>query len=195
MLYLRIFNYVPSWREVCRLEILMFIRFSTKEDREQIRELTMLCFGDRDHCNILENLHGRYILAFDDENVLLAMTGLIWSEEYKGYEVNWTCTHPDFQKKGIMHELFKRICSLVDQNIYCSCWRKSENENINLHGLMKDFGFQEVIRNRVTWDSCYNCKAGRDAFCVANKSHVENGKLIKVSCRCYEDLYLRKSLD
>lgn len=173
----------------------MFIRFSKEEDKEQIRELTMLCFGNRDHCDILENLNGRYLLAFDDENILLAMTGLLWSEEYKAYEMDWTCTHPKHRKNGIMCEMFKRICSLTDEDIYCSCWRLSGKENINLNGVMQKFGFEEVIKGRVTWDSCHNCKAGRDYFCAAQKSHVDHGNLVREPCRCYEDLYLRRRVD
>ena len=80
----------------------------------------MLCFEDKDHCNILENLNGRYLLAFDEDN-LLGMTGLTWSDEYAAYEVDWTCTHPKHQKEGVMHELFKRMCALTDEDIYCSC--------------------------------------------------------------------------
>ena len=172
----------------------MFIRFSTEEDKEQIRELIRLCFGNRDHCNALENLKGRYLLAFDEEDSLLGMTGLIWEEEFNAYGVDWTCTHPEHRKKGIMHELFKRICSLTDEDIYCSCWRQPDKENINLYSLMRDFGFEEVIKNRVTWDSCHNCKSGRLGVCIAQKSHMEHGKIIKEPCRCYEDLYLRRRL-
>lgn len=172
----------------------MFIRFSKEEDKEQIRELIMLSFGGRDHCNVLENLKGRYLLAFDEEDHLLGMTGLIWEDEYNAYGVDWTCTHPEHRNKGVMHELFKRICALTDEDIYCSCWRQSNKEKINLYSLMHDFGFEEVIKNRVTWDSRYNCKSGRCGVCVAQKSHIEHGKLIQKPCRCYEDLYLRRKL-
>ena len=172
----------------------MFIRFSKDDDKEQIRELTMLCFGDRDHCGILENLNTRYLLAFDDEGGLLGMTGLTWSEEYTAYEVDWTCTHPKCQKQGVMHELFKRMCALTDEDIYCSCWRLPGKEKINLYSLMRDFGFEEVIKPRVTWDSRYNCTAGKTKYCVAQKAQLIHGTSVKrVPCRCYEDLYLRKS--
>lgn len=170
----------------------MFIRLSTYADKSKICELTMLCFGDGDHCNILKNLNGRYLLAFDDENNLLAMTGLIWNKEYESYEIDWTCTHPEYQKKGIMHELFKRICSLTDEDIYCSCWRLSGKEKVNLYSLMECFGFKEIIRNRVTWDSQYNCTAGKKTYCAAQKSQLVRGTCIKLACRCYEDLYYRK---
>ena len=165
----------------------MYIRFSKESDREEIKDLLMKCFGDHNESCTLNNLNGRYLLAFDDSEMnggnLLAMTGLIWVNEYHGYEIDWTCTHPKYQGKGIMHELFKRVCDLTDENIYCSCWQLWYKEDVNLHSLMKDFGFEEVIRNRVTWDSRYNCKAGASGCCVEQASPW---------CRCYEDLYLRK---
>lgn len=172
----------------------MFIRFSKKTDESQIRELIRLCFGYGDHCGAFKNLNGRYLLAFDDEDNLIGMTGLIWCKEYNGYEVDWTCTHPNYREMGIMHELFKRICSLTDENIFCSCWRLQDKEQPNLHSLMKDFGFKEVIHTRVTWDTNYNCHSGQSYYCAAEPSHVEHGTLVKSPCRCYEDLYLRKGL-
>lgn len=173
----------------------MYIRFSTEDDKEDIYELMMLCFGDMNHCGVLENLNGRYLLTFDSETgKLIAMTGLLWSEEYKAYEVDWTCTHPQYQKTGVMHELFRRICSLTDEDIYCSCWRLPDKPHVNLYSLMKDFGFEEVVRCRVTWDSEHNCQSGRgNGFCVAQRSHVEQGVCLREHCKCYEDLWLRRA--
>lgn len=170
----------------------MYIRFSREDDKPSIEYLFSLGFGDRTHYpDAFTDLDGKYLLAFTDENQLIAMTGLTWSDEYQGYEVNWTCTHPDYRRKGVMHELFKRICGLTDEPIYCSCWRVGNNEYPNLYALMKDFGFTEVIRNRVTWDSEYNCRCARK-FCAYRKVKMVNGKRIKEPCRCYEDLYLRE---
>lgn len=159
----------------------MYIRFSKEEDKNKIEELLDECFGTRTE-NLLSNLKGRYLLAFDDDK-LIAMTGFFWCDNYRGYEIDWTCTKPEYRGRGIMHELFSRICALTDEDIYCSCWRLGTKDEVNLHSLMNDFGFKEVVRNRVTWCSGYNCFNGVD--CKGHKKHCER-------CECYEDLYLRK---
>lgn len=156
----------------------MYARLSKLDDKEKIDELMKLCFGEREDYKVFENLSGRYLLAFDDDK-LVAMTGLYYNKEYNWYEMDWTCTHPDYQHKGVMHELFARICSYTDEDIYCSCWRLGGNEHVNLHSLMRDFGFVEVVKNRFTWRKSYNC----NLFCVNC-----NGN----DCKCYEDLYLRR---
>lgn len=171
----------------------MFIRFSTEKDKPQICELIKLCFDGRENHNGIKDLNGRYLLAFDKECNVLAMTGLMWSNEYNAYEIDWTCTHPKHRKSGIMHELFKRICALTDEAIYCSCWRLSDDRKINLYSLMRDFGFQEVITNRATWDVKYNCTCGAGTYCMGRKSKTTSDSLEKSSCRCYEDLYLREA--
>ena len=171
-----------------------YIRFSRSSDKEQIKRLTMLCFGDRDHYDILKNIENqRYLLAFTN-GMLVAMTGLIWSNEYNGLEVDWTCTHPDYQHKGIMHNLFERICTLTDEDIYCSCWRYDGFKEVNLHSLMRDFGFEAVLEPRVTWDTYYNCSCGRNGYCChQTKSISSAGIITKNHCRCYEDLYIRRT--
>lgn len=163
----------------------MHVRFSAYEDKDDIEKLITLCFGERVHSGVLDNLNGRYLLVFE-ENKLIAMTGLSYSEIYQGYEIDWTCTHPQYQHKGVMHVLFERVCSLTDEDIYCSCWRLENKENANLHALMRDFGFKEVIRNRASFDSRYNCKSAR-TYCVYAKD--------KTHCMCYEDLWLRKNIN
>ena len=54
----------------------------------------------------------------------------------------------------------------------------------NLLKIMKRFGFEEVVRCRISLDSRYNCKAGES--CI----ETEDG-----FCRCYEDLWLRREID
>ena len=161
----------------------MHVRLSTETDRYKIEELIRLCFGERQHSGAYENLSGRYLLALQDEQIV-AMTGLSYSETYNGYEIDWTCTHPEYRNKGIMHDLFKRICSLTDEDIYCSCWRIGNSQQINLSTLMQNFVFKEIIKNKASFDSRYNCRSAR-TYCVYAKGKSE--------CRCYEDLWLRKT--
>ena len=89
---------------------MLYIRFSQKSDRKAIADLTMKCFGDGDHSEILRHLKGRYLLAIDGPR-LVAMTGLLWNDGYKAYEVDWSCTDPEYRRKGIMHKLFERMIS------------------------------------------------------------------------------------
>lgn len=163
----------------------MHIRLSNETDLEQIKNLMQLGFGYRDYCEPFENLNGRYLVALNEYNQIIAMTGLIWSDIYKGYEIDWTTTHPAYRRKGIMHKLFERICNLTDEEIYCSCWKVPGEDNINLKSLMDYFEFKEVISPRVVWDTRYNCRK-------ACKSCVY--KQIGDYCRCSEDLYLRERI-
>lgn len=178
--------------------IRLFIRFSREEDKSQINELMMKCFGDRKHCGFLEHLDGRYLLAFDEqESMLIGMTGLYYSKLHNAYVVDWTCTHPEYRHQGVMQELFSRICNLTDEAIYCSCWRLEGNEHVNLFHVMNYFGFEEVINSSVVWDSFYNCESGREYYCVMQKCHIERGVAgsVRERCKCYEDLYLRRPVN
>lgn len=168
----------------------MFIRLSTINDTNAIGDLMHECFGDRDEEDVLTCINGRYLLAFEN-NKLVAMTGLLWSEQYNGFEIDWTCTAVEYRCKGIMHELFKRLCTLTDEGIYCSCWRYDYDGTVNLQSLMDDFGFKEVLRPRVSYDTDYNCACGKYGYCVHQQvTNTVNG-IEREHCSCYEDLYYR----
>lgn len=161
------------------------VRLSTDSDKNAIEKLMTICFCKRDYENVMEesnSLNGRFLLAFEDKK-LIGMTGLYYNQEYKAYELDWTCTHPDYRRNGVMTELFRRICALTDEDIYCSCWRLPGKE-ANLLKIMKRFGFEEVVKCRISLDSRYNCKAGES--CVETEDRF---------CRCYEDLWLRREID
>ena len=157
------------------------IRYSKEEDLPQIEEIMNVCFGVRNDSEWKTQLEGRY-LVYELNGKLVAMTGLRWSKEYRAYEVDWTGTLPNCRHKGFMQELFKRMLYYVDYDVYCSCWRLSEGGKINLHTLMSMFGFEEVLKPRVSWDVRYNCSRRIDTcvYCVGDK------------CHCWEDLYLRR---
>ena len=65
-------------------------RRSNKSDKNDILKLIESRFGNRDSYGVTDNLDGRYLLAFDD-NDLIAMTGLIDGGFYAGPEIDWTC--------------------------------------------------------------------------------------------------------
>ena len=141
-----------------------------------------LCFGDRDNLEPCKDLDNRYYLYFIDD-VLVAMTGLTSNSEYGKLEVDWTCTHPEYRRKGYMLELFGVMLSGTHEDIYCSCWRLSDRNKVNLQTIMDMFGFEEVINTRVHWKVPHNCFRDYEGGC----SYCTG-----ISCECYEDLFLRK---
>lgn len=159
------------------------IRESKQSDYNEIKALLEICFGIREENAYLANLENRYILKIVDDRIV-ALTGLIWDDEYKALEIDWTCTHPDYRHQGHMQELFNYMLDGVTKKVYCSCWRLPGKE-INLKTLMKMFNFKEVINTRVTWCVGHNCH--RDET-LGNRCVYYKGK----NCICCEDLYLRE---
>ena len=159
----------------------MFIRLSTENDRPQIIRLLDCCFGPVGNQGAYDNLTGRYLLAFDGDT-LAAMTGPRYNEEYKGFELDWTATYPTYQNFGIMRELISRICTITDEWIYCSAWRIDGKEKANLQDILEENGFKELVRDRITLDSRYNCYK---TYCPAKKNPTSH------FCKCHEDLWAR----
>ena len=160
------------------------IRLSTESDRDSIKGLVELCFGNRLQCGYLDYLDGRYHLNIVDGK-LVAMSGLNSNTSYEnGLEVDWTCTHPDYRKCGYMHEIFEQMIPLTNGNIYCSCWHLEGKENVELYSLMRDFNFECIKPAH---------KIGRAGYCsFSNNVDCVN---YKKNCNCQEDLFLRKSLE
>ena len=158
------------------------IRKSTYDDKEAIRYLMSLGFGDRDNVEQYDNLDDRFWLYFKDDE-LVAMTGLMDSKEYRALEVDWTCTHPDHRHKGYMQSLFREMLRGIEVPVYCSCWRMPGRDRVNLQTIMDMFDFKEVIKPRVTWNVPHNCSRNFAEGCVNCTGD---------NCICYEDLYLRK---
>ena len=157
------------------------IRYSRKEDKQAIESLLEICFGRVPASKTTDNLEGRYLLAFTNKQ-LIAMTGLyVYTVYPNGVEIDWTCTHPKYREQGIMSELFKRLVSSTDENIYCSCWRINDQDDgkIKLRHVMSKYGFELVMPSVAHYDSrylCFNCHWRHE------------------NCQCYEDLYLRKEI-
>lgn len=156
------------------------IRKSTEQDKEAINNLFMTCYGyDWNLISPLTNLDDRYYLMFMDA-LLVAMTGLGYSDEYKAMEVDWTCTHPDHRHRGYMSTLFSVMLQDVNEIVYCSCWRLPSKDKPNLRSIMDLYGFKKVINGRLHWQSPHNCHC-------ADKCSFSTG----TSCDCFEDLYMR----
>lgn len=157
------------------------IRLSRNSDLKEITELLKTSFGKVEQAYL--NIENRYLLYIED-NKIVAMTGLTSATNYKGLEIDWTCTHPDYRNKGYMHKLFERLIQLTDEDIYCSCWRLSNKEKANLHNLMVDFNFKCINKSEKEWNNDI-CRAEIYGLnCIYYKENK--------NCHCYEDLYLLK---
>ena len=153
-------------------------RYSTEEDYNIIRELIGLRFGNRDDKGVYDNLDGRYLLAFDNE-LLVGMTGLIDEGNYTGPEIDWTCLRKEYEGNGIITTLISKVIDGVDKDIYCSCWRYGQNNNVNLHYSMTTLGFRPAIIGHKRFNVKYNkCKN----ICVKSCD----------GCYCFEDLYVKE---
>lgn len=163
----------------------MFVRYSVSKDYNVIKALVLKCFGGLDLGEILENIEGRYLLAFDGSR-LVGMSGLMYNKQYGALEIDWSCVVPDMRRQGIMTNLISRLVGTTDESIYCSCWRLEDKEYPNMYNVLSRFGFKEVMKPRVTWDTRFNCGKGEyECPCVVGSARARG------VCRCYEDLYVR----
>lgn len=154
-------------------------RFSRLSDTAQITQLVSTCFGKRlDKEKYLDDLEGRY-LVFIDNGEIIAMTGLKTRKE-GGMEVDWTCTHPEYRHRGIMHQLFERLLEMTDEDIYCSCWKLSSKTESELHSLMENFEFECILEGHI------NHVPAKCGFNDLSCPHYSDG------CSCREDLYVRR---
>lgn len=153
-------------------------RSSTVNDVDHIDTLLKVCFGDRAKYGALDRIEGRYVLCFDDGN-LVAMTGLSVLSDFNGYEIDWTCVHPDYRHSGLITEMLRRCVEDISSRIYCSCFRLPGKSKVNLYHAMEELGFRCIIMNYKTYDSMH-MKACED--CIYR---------LQEGCSCHEDLYVR----
>lgn len=92
-------------------------RNSTENDIDQIDTLLKICFGDRAKYGALDRIKDRYILCFDDDN-LIAMTGLSILSDFNGYEIDWTCVHPDYRHSGLITGMIRKCMDGVSSRIH-----------------------------------------------------------------------------
>lgn len=158
----------------------IYFRRSEQKDYSSVNELLKQCFGDRERYGALENLEGRYLLAFDDDK-LIAMTGIfLKSPTFDGSEIDWTCILPEYRKKGIITKMMTEIIKDVDNDIYCSCLRLHDNKDINLKYVMNTLGFECVKKGYRTYHMLHTDACN---YCIYR---LEKG------CVCYEDLYVKR---
>ena len=152
-------------------------RYSKKSDAPAIEKLIRLRFGVRK--SAMMDIENRYLLCFDGSN-LIAMSGLNRSCAYNGLEVDWTCTHPCYERQGIMSAIFAKMLADVKEDVYCSCWKSCGKTKVNLSSIMHRYNFVPIVEPRVSFDSRYNNCASTCA------GYVGTG------CKCCEDLYVRR---
>ena len=158
------------------------LRLSNADDELNIRVLIHKCFGSVDVEEAVKDIVGRYVVAVLDNRVI-AITGLKFNNDYSKFELDYTCTDPEYRGKGIMRKLFSRLMYITDEEIYCSA-RVINSENNDMIQILKSFGFKLALKDRVKYSSKFNCKkALREGGCTHNNCYK--------SCECSEDLYIR----
>ena len=161
------------------------LRLSVADDETNIRVLVHKCFGSADVSDSVKNLVGRYVVAVLDGRII-AITGLRFNEDYNRFELDYTCTDPNYRGKGVMRKLFTRLMHLTDEELYCSKKVINGVENDDMDLILKSFGFKLVMKDRVKYSSKFNCK----------KSCISGGCAFSKytsSCDCSEDLYIREN--
>lgn len=116
----------------------MIVRYSRKSDEEEIKDLLYKSFGEMVE---IEGAYkgidkGRYLCAVIDGEIA-AITGICFDDEFRGYQLTWNCTKPEYRRKGIIPKLIERLIAVTDEDIYCLCWRIGDNKNINLYMPME----------------------------------------------------------
>lgn len=154
-------------------------RMSKEKDYEDIKKLLDTCFGDRTAFGVLEHLDDRYLLAFDNKK-LIGMTGISTSKNLNGYEIDWTCVLPEYRRHGLITDMISQCIKDCTDRVYCSCWRMSNTDRVNLQHAMNSLGFNRVIKYYKSYNSEHN------NFC--EKCVLYNKQSV---CSCYEDLYLK----
>ena len=130
-------------------------RKSTEYDKVNIQKLIEERFGNRESYGVLDNIENRYLLAYDDDR-LIAMTGLNNSGYYNGLEVDLTCILKEYEGRGIITHMLTELLKGCTRDVYCSCWRVTDNEKVNLYHSMQSLGFEIAIRGRINFNSKYN---------------------------------------
>ena len=159
-------------------------RKSTTNDLDQIQNLLRLCFGKFPEKNgALEDIENRYMVAIYN-NEIVAITGILplQKSEYDGYEITWTCTRPEHRHKGLIINMQKECEKLLpddNKDIFCSCWRIRDNEDINMKNVMKSLGY------------CVKTKSHKKNQSPFNK-YCNNCVNFSFTCYCVDDLYYKK---
>lgn len=168
------------------------IRQATETDKEEIKNLIVKCFGrypikknalDNIDKYVVAELHTHFTANIPTTKEIIAISGIVEPEysNYQGYEVTWTCTAPEYRKKGLIVEILKKCEELLPKDhipIYCECWRIRDNK-INLDFVMKHLKFHKVADNIICYSNIYSKQC---LLCNNNSS----------GCYCFDDLYKKE---
>ena len=144
-----------------------------------LNNLIYSCFGNLQKYGVLEDLEGRYLLAFEGDKVV-AMTGLKRKSGFNGCEIALTCVLPEYRKNGIAVRMIAEVIKDVKTDIHILCYRLPDNTDITLKYAMNLLGFKCVMKGYKRYESICSdrCKE-----CIYRKGEY---------CYCGEDLYVRK---
>lgn len=160
----------------------MIFRYSKDIDKNKVDTLLKVCFGDRSNVGALDDLINRYLLAFDNDDNLIAMTGITKKHsQFNGYEIDWTCCHPSYRRQGIISQLLKKVLSdvAIDEPIYCSAWHHANKEFANLHNILTGLDFSLIRCNYKFFMKKHMKQCTMCTQCLGD------------TCSCVEDLYVK----
>lgn len=158
-------------------EVITF-RKSKWVDYAILNNLLFSCFGNMQKYGALENLEGRYLLAFSEDKVV-AMVGLKSDSGFNGCEIELVCVHPEYRKNGIAVRMIAEVIRDIKTDIYILCLRLHNNSDITLKYAMNLLGFKCVMKGYRRYESICS---DRCVECIYRKE----------DCSCGEDLYVRK---
>ena len=164
-------------------------RRSVDGDLEGIERVFLDCFGVRDTEDVLVDVSGRYIVAYDTElKMIVGFAGVIPPEksQYKGYEIDWSCTMQKYIRTTLLSNLLLEVMKDCDQDVYCESWRVEGVPETDLLRNLKKLGFELLVEAKNLSSSTY-CKAC-DTCPMRNEMPNEDGVN---ECRCCWDLYVK----
>lgn len=153
------------------------LRNAIDSDKCQVDFLLESIFGDDlDSYNLSRDEYwGHYVVA-EKSGEIVAVTGILPPEKsnFVGYEINWTCTKPEFRHKGLCKSLLElEIKETLPDNVplFCEAWRIGSGL-ANLHGVLTSLGFRQVSEN--WWSSsdsqtcCFACPMKQGEHCICH---------------------------
>jgi N-acetylglutamate synthase-like GNAT family acetyltransferase len=118
-------------------------RKANPTDLYKIQGLCYECFGLKQ-----VTLRTEYLVVAEviETKEIVAVTGILPLDysQFNGYEIDWTCTKPEYRHKGIITDLLNMCINDLEEDtisVYCSCWHLEDKDKPNLYTPLSSLGF------------------------------------------------------